>query len=289
MRVLYVTHWYPSAARPVDGTSEEEEDHDQDHDPPAPIKLDTTRPAYASIVGAQLTSRIYPVRLPLEPDERRGWKAYPVFGSTSGGGPSIACHVSVLMPGRSPHPPHAHAEEELLLLLAGEVELLLAGRERARLRAGEFVYYPARYAHTLQTTSTDPAMYVMFKWREEPAADSGPALSFGRFDTAGPPGLLFESPTGYLGKLHSHVTLLEPGDGYPPHADDYDVAIVVLAGEVETIGAWAEPYDVIYYAAGEAHGMHNVGDVAARYVVFEFHASPHPARRRRTLSRLLGR
>ena len=97
-----------------------------------------------------------------------------------------------------------------------------------------------------------------------------------------PAGLLFEAPTGYLGKLHSHVTVLEPGDGYPPHTDAYDVAIVVLAGEVETIGARAEPYDVIYYAAGEAHGMQNVGDVAARYVVFEFHASLHPARRRRS-------
>ena len=157
------------------------------------------------------------------------------------------------------------------MVLSGEVDLLFSRRERTRLRAGEFVYYPAHFSHTLQTTSTEPATYVMFKWRGESAPDRGAALPFGRFVTAGPPGLLFQAPTGHLGKLHSHVTVLEPGDGYPPHADAYDVAIVVLTGEVETIGARAEPHDVIHYLAGEAHGMQNVGDVPARYVVFEFH------------------
>jgi quercetin dioxygenase-like cupin family protein len=222
-------------------------------------------------VGVQVTSRVYPLRLPLEPDERQGWKPYPVFSGTLGGRTSITCHVSVLMPGCSPHAPHSHAEEELLLVLSGEVDLLFSRREPINLPAGEFVYYPAHFSHTLQTKSTEPATYVMFKWRGEQAADRGGTLPFGRFDTAGPPGLLFQAPTRHLGNLHSHVTVLEPGDGYPPHTDAYDVAIVVLTGEVETIGARAEPCDVIYYLAGEAHGMRSVGDVAARYVVFEFH------------------
>ena len=222
-------------------------------------------------MGVQVTSRIYTLRLPLQPDEQRGWNPYPVFSGTPGGRPSLGCHVSVLMPGNSPHPPHSHAEEELLLLLSGEVELRFSRREPTRLRPGEFVYYPAHFAHTLQTTSMDPATYVMFKWRGEPAADRGAPLPFGRFDTAGAPGLLFQASTGQLAKLHSHVTVLEPGDGYVPHTDPYDVAIVILTGEVETLGARAEQYDVIHYLAGEAHGMQNVGDVAARYVVFEFH------------------
>jgi hypothetical protein len=83
--------------------------------------------------------------------------------------------------------------------------------------------------------------------------------------------MLFEGSTQYLRKLHSHVTVLEPGGGYEPHVDAYDVAIVVLEGALETIGGHAAPHDVIFYRAGEAHGMRNVGDGAARYVVFELH------------------
>ena len=88
------------------------------------------------------------------------------------------------------------------------------------------------------------------------------------------PRLLFESPTVHLGKLHAHITDLQPGAGYPPHADAYDVAIVVLSGQVETLRPKIEPFSVIYYSAGETHGMKNVGDTVARYLVFEFHGRP---------------
>ena len=221
--------------------------------------------------GVRLTSRIHPLRLPLEPDEQSGWKPYHAFSGSTANLSNISCHASVLPHGHSPHPPYAHTEEELLLLLTGDVELVFSDTERTPLEAGEFAYYPANYPHTLQTMSTEPATYVIFKWRGEEAAAA--PLPFGRFETAGGSRMrvLFEGPTRQLRKLHSHVTVLEPGDGYEPHVDAYDVAIVVLEGEVETIGGRAEPHDVIFYLAGEAHGIRNVGDAVARYVVFEFH------------------
>jgi quercetin dioxygenase-like cupin family protein len=81
----------------------------------------------------------------------------------------------------------------------------------------------------------------------------------------------FEDPTAYLGKLHAHVTDLQPGAGYPAHEDKYDVAILVFSGSVETLGKRVGPGGSIYYAAGEPHGMRNAGDQPARYLVFEFH------------------
>lgn len=198
---------------------------------------------------------------------------------------NVTCHTSVLRSGQTPHRATSHSDEELLLLLSGEVDLLFSRRDPRRLRVGGFAYYPSYFPHTLQTTSPEPATYVVFKWRTTSPGGPGVALPFGQFDTAAPPGLLpfglfettasgllFQDPTRHLGKLHSHVTVLEPGDGYPPHADPYDVGIIVLSGEVETIGGRAEPHDVIHYVAGEEHGMQNVGDGAARYVVFEFHS-----------------
>lgn len=241
--------------------------------------------------GVRLSSRIHPLRLPL-PDTQEAWSPFPAFNGLTAGLAPISCHASVLQSGHSPHPPHTHLEEEILLLLSGEVEIELAEGATERLQPEEFVYYPVGFAHTLKTTSPEPATYVMFKWRGSSTPGSSEApLSFGRFSAAGA-GVMFEGPTKYLRKLHSHITVLEPGGGYTPHADAYDVAIVVLEGEVETIGGRAAPYDVIFYRAGEEHGMRNVGNGAARYVVFEFHGrttlgSEAPGRVRSLLEELV--
>jgi quercetin dioxygenase-like cupin family protein len=42
------------------------------------------------------------------------------------------------------------------------------------------------------------------------------------------------------------------------------------------LGQRVGPGGSIYYAAGEPHGLRNVGDTPARYLVFEFHR-PSPA------------
>ena len=55
--------------------------------------------------------------------------------------------------------------------------------------------------------------------------------------------------------------------------DNYDVVIIVLEGKIETIDQQAEPYDVIFYSAGEPHGIYNSGTTSSRYLVFEFHTS----------------
>jgi len=173
-------------------------------------------------------------------------------------------------------------------MLDGEADLILPGVSNARggdrwqLRPGQFVYYPSYFAHTLETTSEQPANYMMLRWfgvregKEETAR-----LGFGLFDLRSQPGargdagfnfrVLFEGETRYLSKLHCHLSTLLPGAGYRPHADPYDVALVVLEGEIETLGKRIAPFGVAYYAAGTAHGIRNPTMQIARYVVFEFH------------------
>ena len=84
--------------------------------------------------------------------------------------------------------------------------------------------------------------------------------------------VLFEGRTDSLGKLQAHLTVLQPGAGYQPHADGYDVAILLLKGEIETVGARLTPLGLVYYSAGELHGMRNVGSEPAVYLVLEFHS-----------------
>jgi uncharacterized cupin superfamily protein len=237
----------------------------------------------------QLTSQIYPLRIPLPPDEEKGWKPYPMFSGSTADMRSLSCHTSVLTHGHCPHPPHTHKEEELLLLLAGEVDLILLdvqtprGDHRKRLRVGQFVYYPAHFPHTLETVSVNPANYLMFKWYTDETETDSP-LAFGHFkifdylensevQDGFRPRLVFEGPTAYLRKLHCHASTLTPGAGYEPHIDAYDVAIIVLEGEVETLGERVAPHSVIFYPAGLPHGMRNPSETIAKYVVFEFHGS----------------
>jgi redox-sensitive bicupin YhaK (pirin superfamily) len=125
----------------------------------------------------------------------------------------------------------------------------------------------------------------MFKWQADPVQDSGGRHVLGTSiyrdvdDGRAPSSTgvdmrrVFEGPTMFLGKLHAHVTTLQPGAGYAPHVDGYDVAILTLAGTVETVGQRVDPLSVIYYGAGEPHGMCNVGAAVARYLVFEFHGA----------------
>jgi hypothetical protein len=100
-----------------------------------------------------------------------------------------------------------------------------------------------------------------------------------------------EGPTECLGKLHSHLTELQPDAGYEPHRDAHDVALVVLDGSVETLDQRVDPVSVVYASAGELHGMRNIGTVPARYLVFEFHAAaadraPAPSLAERIASKL---
>jgi quercetin dioxygenase-like cupin family protein len=143
----------------------------------------------------------------------------------------------------------------------------------------------------------------MLKWRAPETNEERPLeTTLVHFeDLAPPPGAgpfwtheLFEGPTGCLGTLHAHLSVLEPGAGYDPHTDEYDVAIVPLEGTIETLGQRAEPWSVVYYGAGELHGLRNVGTGAARYLVFEFHSPPAgsirlpPPHRRATLAVVRG-
>lgn len=236
----------------------------------------------------QVTSQVYPLSIPLPPDPETGWKPYPVFRGSTEVLHSLSCHASVLSMNHIAHPPHSHKEEEILLLLSGEVDLILPDEKtpgecrRKRLTPGEFVYYPKKFPHTLQAVGKVPSNYLMYQWHNAPG-NFGSPLAFSHFrsfsgeeSTVGEgfhTHLVFEGPTTCLRKLHCHASTLMPGAGYDPHSDPYDVAMVVLEGEIETLGVRVGPHGVIFYRAGELHGVTNPGATAARYLVFEFHGT----------------
>jgi quercetin dioxygenase-like cupin family protein len=229
-----------------------------------------------------------PYNIPPLPDGEKGWKSYPVFFGSTRIVPLLGCHVSVLSPQHIPHPLHFHKEEELLLLLSGELDLIIRDREnalaekRTRIKPNQVVFYPVDFAHTIQTTSQKPANYIMLKWQGKSISKDS-TLAFGLFDLFDSASdskngqgrasrLVFEGLTRYLRKIRCHTTTLAPQSGYDPHIDKHDVIIIVLEGEAETLEQRVAPHGVIFYKAGEPHGMRNPSKTTtARYVVFEMH------------------
>lgn len=242
-----------------------------------------------------LRSRVDPLTVPLDPDEQAGWKPYYQYRGATKNADRFSCHVSVLVQGHCPHPPHTHPEEEILMMLAGEADLILpqmapaTGLQELRLRPGQFVYYPSHFPHSLRGASAQPANYLMFKWLGASGRRDA-QLPFAHFDVRhfyssgeNSPDFcyrkLFDGPTACLARLNAHVTTLAPGAGYEPHVDLYDAAVVVLEGEVEALGRLGrrvQPHGLILFAAGEPHGMRNPGAQHARYVVFEFDSGREP-------------
>jgi len=249
-----------------------------------------------------ITSWIHALKLPLSQDTEKGWKPHPIFRGPTRILDQMGVHASILDPGCSPHPPHTHPEEELLMVLDGEAEILLADDPAGTNmcvelgRPGKIFYYPPHQYHTIRNSASGPVTYLMLKWRAGPSAalnQLGTSIfAYGAgmmpdarkgYKTA----IIFQQPTVYLSKLHAHLTTMLPGSGYEPHVDAYDVAILTLSGKLETLGQVVEPHSVIFYSAGEPHGMKNVGQEPARYLVFEFHgaASSHAVNRVREKKR----
>ena len=249
-----------------------------------PVPTDFTSPSRIPVFAESL-------HLPLEGDQIKGFKPYPLFRGSTSSAAKLSCHVSVLNPGVTPHEPHVHDDEELLIMLSGEAELIIVDDHPTprqilhKVHHGSFAYYPAHQRHTIRAMGSEPATYLMFKWHSEIASNEHTPLQTRRLSIediiSTPPTRssdgwnrwrLFAGSTKYLRKLTCHVSSLEPNAGYAPHIDAYDVAMLLLSGQVETLGKRIDPMGVIFYPAGEPHGIRNIGATRALYLVFEFHS-----------------
>ncbi len=198
---------------------------------------------------------------------------------------ALTAHASILKTGSIPHKPHIHNEEELIVILSGSVQIqTLDDNDKLitsiPIGSASIVYHDSKKPHTIHSVGSEPAIYVCLKWTGRRTNQKAAFLESSIFlpkyeDEKGSSPFrinkIFQSPTEFLTKLRCHVSLMEPGAGYAPHRDPHDILIVLLDGTVETLGQTIGPQGIIFYHAGEPHGMRNVGNTLARYVVFEFH------------------
>jgi quercetin dioxygenase-like cupin family protein len=69
-----------------------------------------------------------------------------------------------LKPGMSPHPPHKHAEEEIMLVTEGTGEILVDGTVN-QVAPGAMMYCGGEQLHGIMNTGKTPLLFYFYKWQ----------------------------------------------------------------------------------------------------------------------------
>lgn len=75
----------------------------------------------------------------------------------------LEIHITTLNPGETPHAPHKHADEELLVVKEGTVESLVNGQIR-RVGPGSVIFQASNQLHSIKNVGDVPATYHVIKW-----------------------------------------------------------------------------------------------------------------------------
>ena len=75
----------------------------------------------------------------------------------------LELHITTLLPGQSPHEPHQHPDEEVIIVREGTVETLLGTRTQ-RVGPGSVIFQAANQLHAIRNVGDTPASYHVIKW-----------------------------------------------------------------------------------------------------------------------------
>ena len=75
----------------------------------------------------------------------------------------------VLDPGKSPHPPHTHDEEEVMVIESGHGEIFCDGKT-TKVGPGSVMYTAPKASHGIVNTGTEPIVFYFVKWAGKPAS-----------------------------------------------------------------------------------------------------------------------
>lgn len=75
----------------------------------------------------------------------------------------LECHITTLNPSATPHEPHQHVDEELILVKEGTVESLVNG-ERRKAGPGSVIFQSSNQLHAIRNVGDTPATYFVVKW-----------------------------------------------------------------------------------------------------------------------------
>jgi quercetin dioxygenase-like cupin family protein len=75
----------------------------------------------------------------------------------------LEIHISTLNPGKSPHAPHQHQHEELLIIKEGTLETYQSGKTQ-RVGPGGIIFQASNELHNVTNVGQSPAAYYVIGW-----------------------------------------------------------------------------------------------------------------------------
>ena len=129
----------------------------------------------AIAVAATLTAvTVVPARTAVMDSTVFDWNSFKVVPNKTGGvrrvvqAPTatldeLEMHITTLDPGASPHAPHQHPDEELVIIKEGTVESLVNGQIK-RVGPGSVIFQAANQLHSIKNVGDAPATYHVIKW-----------------------------------------------------------------------------------------------------------------------------
>jgi quercetin dioxygenase-like cupin family protein len=76
----------------------------------------------------------------------------------------LEIHITTLDPGKMPHQPHTHPNEELIIIREGTVETLSSG-VWTRVGPGSLIFNASNQLHGLKNVGAEPAVYHVINWK----------------------------------------------------------------------------------------------------------------------------
>jgi quercetin dioxygenase-like cupin family protein len=76
----------------------------------------------------------------------------------------LEVHATTLNPGKSPHPPHHHPNEEMIIVHSGTVDAMVNDAWK-RVGPGAVIFFASNQLHGLRNPGTEPAVYHVINWK----------------------------------------------------------------------------------------------------------------------------
>jgi quercetin dioxygenase-like cupin family protein len=201
-------------------------------------------------------------------------------------------HVTTLLPGTMPHPPHHHPWEEMMLVREGELEVSLNGK-KVHAGPGSLIFAASNDVHGWQNVGGVPATYYVINFYtdlvhtvpDRPAAEqSVPGMlpscvidcdSLPVTPTkTGSRVAVVDSQTLTFVRLGSHITTLNVGQStLPDIVDSGDELFVLKSGVIEArvdgVTCRLRAGSLFYCAPNAKRTFRNIGTTPASYQVIK--------------------
>jgi (S)-ureidoglycine aminohydrolase len=196
-------------------------------------------------------------------------------------------HTSTLEPGKAPHPPHVHADqEELMIVKEGHVKITIAGMSKV-LGPGSIAFAMPGDEHGIENAGNTKATYYILKYKGKLPMDLNRSkkaggsfmLDWNELKTSntgkGYRRDFFNRATSQLNQFEMHTTALNADSvSHAPHTHVQEEVILLLRGNVQMFidGQYdkGSAGDIYFLSSNVPHNLKNIGKEQCEYFAFQW-------------------